>query len=183
MADQKPVKVIRDTTGNTHALGEFTPDDAVAIVDGGTGGKTLAEAQANLGIPVFGQGFSQVNEFSKTINTGTGWLTKATLTFPVKAGATYRIGWQWMWRYDSISFDFEGRITLNGNQYILHKQEPQDSSGSGTGGSNQALQFCGFDFYGQSTDGTITLEIQWRSSANTVSATIWEARIEQFRVN
>lgn len=47
MANQKPIKVIRNT-GDTVALQEFTPSDTIALEDGGTGAITAAQARSNL---------------------------------------------------------------------------------------------------------------------------------------
>ncbi len=140
--------------------------------------KKLIKADSPVGGgSVFGEGFSQVNHWSEAFTNSTTWQQKAELQFNVVANATYRLGWQWMWRYNNVGTDFQARVTLNGNTYILYRKEPKDA------GSDQAYQFCGFDYYSQSTASTITLKIEYRSSNTAYTATIWEARIEQFRVS
>jgi hypothetical protein len=134
--------------------------------------------------PVFGDGFSSANEFNTTTNSTTSWQTKVTLQFPMIAGHTVRLGWGYMWNYNSTTSDFQGRIRVNGQEYLLHHQEPKDSAGNyGSTGSDQRQPACGFDYFTATSTGTVTLDVQYRASSNGVLASIWEARLEQWRVS
>lgn len=133
---------------------------------------------------IFGEGFSNVNEFVTSVTTSTTFQSKASLSFPVIAGRTYRIGWFYQWNHDSVSNDFEAQIMFNGNEYIRQVQEPKDSAGSSFdgSGSNQRMLACGFDYWTAPTTETLTIDINYRTSTGGTRSAIWETRIEQWRV-
>ncbi|MCK5919393.1 MAG: hypothetical protein KAG66_00525 [Methylococcales bacterium] len=133
--------------------------------------------------PIFGDGFSFVNEFAVTTNPTTIWEPKATLLFPMVAGHTVRWGWNYMWNYDSTTSDFRARIMVNGAEYLQHQQEPKDTGGGfGSTGTDQKQPAAGFDYFTATSTGQVTIQIQYRSSATNVEASMWECRLEQWRV-
>lgn len=134
--------------------------------------------------PIFGDGFSFVNEWEITTNNTTTWESKALLEFPMIAGHTVRWGWTYMWNYDATTRDFLAKILVNGVEYFLHQQEPKDTGGGfGSTGTDQKHPASGFDYFTATATGNTTIEIQYRSSLNGTRASIWECRLEQWRVS
>jgi len=134
--------------------------------------------------PIFGDGFSFVNEYDVTTNNTLLWESKATLVFSMVAGHTVRWGWTYMWNYNTTTSDFHARILVNGSEYLYHQQEPKDSAGGfGATGTNQKTPASGFDYFTATSTGPATVEIQYRSTSSGVAASIWECRIEQWRVS
>lgn len=133
--------------------------------------------------PIFGDGFSFVNEFGVSTRTSTAWGTKALLQFYVTIGHTIRWGWSYMWNYDRIASDFESRVLVNGVTQMTHRQEPKDNAGGfGTTGTNQKHPASGFDYYTATSTGLVTIQLQYRPTYWGVKASIWECRLEQWRV-
>ena len=66
---------------------------------------------------------------------------------------------------------------------MAHRQEPKDAAGTfGSTGTNQQHQISGFKHI-VLTAGVHTIEIQWRSQDGVTTASIWNARIELWRVS
>lgn len=132
----------------------------------------------------FGQNYSEINEFTTSVTTSTTFQNKASLTFNVINGFKYRYGWSYQWNHDSASNDFEARIMVGGVEYQRHVQEPKDPAGSSYNGSgtNQRHMTSGFDYYTATFTGSLTLELEYRTGTGGVKSAIFEARIEQWRV-
>ena len=132
----------------------------------------------------FGQGYSEVNEFATSVTTSTTFQNKATLTFDIISGFKYRYGWSYQWNHDATANDFEARIMVGGVEFQRHVQEPKDPAGTSFDGSgtNQRHMASGFDYYTATTTGTLTLELEYRTGTAGVKSAIFEARLEQWRV-
>jgi hypothetical protein len=73
---------------------------------------------------------------------------------------------------------------VGGVEYQRHVQEPKDPSGSSYDGSgtNQRHMASGFDYYTADFTGNLIIEIEYRTSVSGIKSAIFEARLEQWRV-
>lgn len=106
-------------------------------------------------------------------------LTTANLTPGI-----YRIGWSYAWNLDSTVHNFLARIELDDTtEYLLHEQEPADRTGTFMGtGSDQKHRASGF--FVATLSGIHTIDLDWgRTGPNGIETSIWDARIEIWRVS
>ncbi|MDP3987433.1 MAG: hypothetical protein Q8P81_04380 [Nanoarchaeota archaeon] len=115
--------------------------------------------------------------FSTTFN---GFLTALTLNFSCSYSGYYRTGWNYIWSYDSTSFDIQVRVRLDDSVDLLfpyHTEEPSTAGGSGLGGTNQRHQNYGFK-YAYFTSGSHSVDLDVRSTKSGKDATVHFSSIE-----
>jgi len=111
-----------------------------------------------------------------TVTTSTKFLGKTKLSCNVEAG-NYWIEWSYGWNHNSQKNDFESRLLLDEKQLgELHKEEPQDSAGSGSTGTSQRL-YASRRYLVTLTRGEHTLVLEYRTDAPRTESGIWEASI------
>jgi hypothetical protein len=132
---------------------------------------------------VFGSEF-QVNEsVGVSTTTSTTFQNKVTLNTTSLPTGQYRLGISYGWNHNNAGNDFEARIREDGiNVGEIHKQESKDSAGSfSTTGTSQRY-YMNRVFYRTLTAGTKTYTIDFRTDSAGVASSIWEAKIELWRV-
>ena len=131
----------------------------------------------------FGEDFAFIKDASIETTTGTTWIKKVTLSVTLATAGTFRIGWSYQWNHDNNKYDFMGRILHNNSTELSHvRLEPKEVGGTfGSTGTDQRNAVSGFDILSLSA-GTHTFDIEYRSSFATAPASIWDARLEFWRV-
>lgn len=132
-------------------------------------------------IPVRGLEREYVSDLAVTTVTNT-WTTKITQDFNFIAGNTYRVDWSYFWNGNSTGTDFWARILIDGIQAFEHRQEPKDAAGSfESTGTDQKHPAQGYFIFTPGVSGLVTLTLEFRNSG-TANASMWDARIEKYRV-
>ena len=95
----------------------------------------------------------------------------------------YRISWSYSWNLDSTSHDFEARVQVNDVDTVgLHIEEPTDSLGNyGNTRSGQVLNFTGLAT--KILSGAVDIDLDWKAPQKNVPASIWNARLELWRIS
>ena len=111
------------------------------------------------------------------------------LNFTIPEIGQYKISWRYEWSYNNTKSDFEARVELNDNlELLFHKQEPQDSGGSGVtvqaieggtfnSGTDQRFNQSGFEIvtFNNTADNFVDLDL--RCSNGGQEATIYRATL------
>ena len=131
----------------------------------------------------FGTAYQYAESDAVSITTSATFQQKLRLTTSSLAAGTYRIGWSYQWNHDSTSNGFEGRVQIDDSTEVMfHQQEPQDSAGTfGSTGSDQQHQLSGFKHISLSS-GVHTIDIDYRTNSAGNESSIWNTRIELWRV-
>lgn len=158
----------------------------------GVGGEIITDpANANQGYTL--PFHASVNQNTGLINQTTTFEDYVILTFVAPETGSYRFDWHYLWSYNSTSSDFRAEILLDTTKLLEHREEPQDSGGSGvvlnntSGGTNntgtdQKRQESGFCIEENLSAGTHTFKIQFCGSSNNQEATIYNAHLAVTRV-
>lgn len=132
------------------------------------------------------------NTFRSTTNSSFVQYNRLNITDTLPIG-TYRIGFYVLWSLDSQSDDFRLRVQLDdttnlinpgatdGNQTYF-RIEPQDSGGSGNGGTNQRIPFYGVKYVTFATAASHYIDIDYCNDDSGITASIHEAMVELWRV-
>lgn len=115
-----------------------------------------------------------------SVSTSTSFQTKVAVTLPELPPGTYEIEATYGWAIDSTGNDFEGRITFNGSQIgELHKQEGKDAAGGGVAGTTQRMYVSRKQqtVVASTISAGAVLDLDWRTDAGGVEATIFEANL------
>jgi hypothetical protein len=145
----------------------------------------LDPTKVNVSVP--GGGTANLHTAKTSIfqsTTSDQYQTALTLTTAILPAGQYRVGWGYIWSYDSISQgkDFKARVQLDGATTIgIHQQQPKDASGTGDGGTDQRFQTTGFTYF-TSIGAVHTITLEYCSSRKGVTASIYEAVIELWQV-
>lgn len=122
----------------------------------------------------------------KTISVTTTkfYVDKLTLNTPVVPAGRYKIVVSYGWNHNSTTNDFVARVLSDGVQLDNeHQQEPKDAAGSfGTTSSNQKHYTTRIFFVVFNTDASHTITLQYKSSSSGVKSSIWDAKIEFWRI-
>lgn len=131
----------------------------------------------------FGTQYQYTDSDAVSTTTSTTFQQKLRLTTASIPAGTYRIGWSYQWNHDSTNNGYEGRVQIDDSTEIMfHQQEPQDSGGTfGTTGTDQQYQLSGFKHISL-TAGVHTIDIDYRTNNGANASSIWNARIEIWRV-
>jgi len=98
------------------------------------------------------------------------------------AGADYIIQCTYIWAADSQNSDFWARLSVNGAAVSDHRQEPKDSAGTGTGGTDQRGTAT-IRVRVTSNTSILTIQAQFRPSLAGVNALIDKTLITIQRVD
>lgn len=165
-------------------------DGAYAPLDHQHDGRyyTETEVDAKFNALKFGRNYAYAEALSASTTSSTSWATKLTLNVTITEAGYYRLGFNYSWNGNSTSRDFRGQVIQwignNGDFNILndHRQEPKDTSGSfGSTGSDQKHPVAGFKRI-QLQPGTHTFTIDYATSQNSYAASIFDAKLEFWRV-
>jgi hypothetical protein len=135
-------------------------------------------------LPIFGSGYmySYTSDiFSTTADTFQSSFKCYTSNLDT---GIYRIGWYYIWSYDSTFDDIEIRIVLDETMDILnpfHREEPSDSSGNAVGGTDQRHISSGVSIIALD-QGIHNLDLKIRSTKKGTCASIYSVRFELWRV-
>lgn len=170
---------------------EYTLDTTESTIEIQTLKTQLVQAQSDIGnlstaggTIIFGTNFAEENDDSTSTTTSQDFQNKLTLNLSgLVSGGKYRIGWFYNWNFDDTGKNHISEVTLNGMEIASHIKEPKDSGGSfGATGSGQKLVVSGFD-YVTINDVTAEIKINWKSGKKKKKASIWNAKLEFWRVS
>ena len=117
----------------------------------------------------------------ETVMTSTTFLEKVSIAPTVPAG-TYRLDWSYQWNHDATTNDFEAQIEQDDStQIMFHKQEPQDSGGGGTGGTDQRFRASGFILLTLAA-GSYQFDLDFRTSSGGDESMMADARLMFYRI-
>jgi len=88
-----------------------------------------------------------------------------------------------MWNLASTALNFESRVRLN-DSIILgeHVEEPTHSTGNFENtGSSQKLSHSGSTT--RTLSGDVNIDLDWKSPMVGVAASIWDVRLELWRIS
>jgi hypothetical protein len=126
-----------------------------------------------------------LNAYDATVRstTATTWLQALRISVGPLVAGTYRLGWSYNWNHDDTGSDFLAQIEQNDTtQLYLHQQEPQDDSGTfGATGTDQKHQTGGF-MYLTLVAGSYTFDLDFSTSATGKTSSIWNSRLEFWRI-
>jgi hypothetical protein len=136
---------------------------------------------------------ASANRSDGLINQTTTLQDYISLTFVAPSAGSYRLDWHYLWSYNSTSSDFRAEVQLDSTVLLDHREEPQDSGGSGqslpttsggsaNSGTDQKRQESGFCVEDNLAAGEHTFKIQFRGSSNNQEATIYQAHLAVTRV-
>lgn len=113
----------------------------------------------------------------------TGFLQKMRLSAAALPSGQYRVVWTYHWNLDSTSQHFVSRVQVNDTTTLgEHYEEPTDSTGTfESTGSAQKMNFCAIAT--ATLSGNVDIDLDWKSSKSGVSASIWGARMELWRLS
>jgi hypothetical protein len=115
---------------------------------------------------------------------GGDWQQKVRLSVLGLAAGDYRLVWSYNWNLGSTSKSFEARIQVNDTppDLVSHLEEPTDATGNyESTGSGQKFLETGVRKVALS--GDVDIDLDWRSPDNRVTASIWNARLELWRIS
>ena len=126
---------------------------------------------------------ADVENLAVSTVVGTPWQQKTRLSLLGLTPGDYRLLWSYNWNLDSTSKDFEARVELNDTTLVMsHVEEPTDATGNWNNtGSGQKLLETGVRRIALS--GNVTLDLDWRGPDNRVATSIWNARLELWRIS
>lgn len=132
---------------------------------------------------IFGTEFHQAESLGITTSNAIVMLGKTKLTTASLPAGQYRIGWSYTWNHNETRNDFLGQVIVDGVDVISAiRQEPSDSNGNnGSTGSDQSYNHSGFA-YVTLTAGVHDIDIEFASSSSGIDSSIWDARLELWRV-
>lgn len=161
------------------------------------------------GVSVFGSEYHDAESLGMTTTNGVDFVQKVTLTTASVPLGDYRINWSFQWNHNAINSDFEAFVAIVGSplDYLaVYKQEPKDAGsapsfvdipantipypgldgvGPGqnyiTSGTAQRYEYAGFAVK-KSISGVLTIAINFRSDELGDESSMWNARLDFWRV-
>ena len=137
---------------------------------------------------VYGSEFQLWESPSTTSTTSSTFINKpgfpvTTTSLPI---GKYRIGYCYGWNGNANTSDFEANILFDNLLKMEHNKEPKDSAGpdrptTGTG-TNQLYRVGGFFYIDTTTISTHTINLRIKSSSAGTIVSIFDVRIELWRV-
>jgi hypothetical protein len=151
---------------------------AIPISESGTTGLAGYSATSIVGAINEANNYYETAESTAVSTTSsTSWQEKLSHTTGTLPAGTYRIGWYYEWYYTSTGSSWRGKIEVNDTTIIAVPWEtPADSA------SDQVYPRYGFRPYTHASEGTIQIDIDWRSESGLATAGIKQARIEIWRI-
>jgi len=122
--------------------------------------------------------FSPLYEFiqdqTSSSTNGTSFQNKLSLASSNLTQGNYRVQVQYGWKYSNNKFAFEGRVTLNNTVQELHTQTPANTSNT---------HFISRAFLVENFSGQLTCDLDFRSTKNGKTASIFSALIDLRRIS
>jgi len=134
---------------------------------------------------VYGTNLVFVESLGNSITTSTAFVQKLRLSSTIPAGGTgtYRLDWSYFWNHDSQANDFLARIQQNDASTLMdHQQEPKDSAGSGTGGTDQRFPASGMIFLSLTAGVAYNFDLDFATNDGNSSSAMFEARMTLYRI-
>ena len=155
-------------------------------------GDTSQEAFASIDDKLFANGitsfipfFHSSFELGPFTTTSTTFQTALSDTEFLEAG-NYIVTVSYGWNHDDTGSDFESRVLVDGILIgdpflngVTHKQEPQDSGGSGgISGTSQQMGFTLKEVVNIPTNGLKSVLVEYRTDSGGDESTIWNIMVE-----
>jgi hypothetical protein len=168
--------ILTENAGEINALTDKAlpvSNDVIIIEDSAA---SYAKKKATIGsfAPPFGTYYQSTENETEASTNSTTPQTRLTLSPTGLPSGTYRVGWFFNWSLSSSSYDFRGRVTVNGVQNAYMSQEPKDP------GTDQNVPASGF--FPIALSGNPTILLQYWVENSGVTGYIRNARLEFWRI-
>jgi len=134
---------------------------------------------------VFGQNFQKEESLDVSTTSETTYHIKVSMQTAELPPGTYRIGTSYGWNTDSNQSDFEARLSEDDKRLgEVHKEEPTDADGAfGQTGSNQKHYIERVFYSTYDVAAPHHFHLDFRSESDAVNASMFDAKIEIWRVS
>ena len=156
-------------------------------------------------VGIFGMWYTMAESLTVTSTTEVAWLEKLKLTTPNVVAGTYRLNWRFLLNHNSVGSDIEIQVEQDDTTILeLYKQEPKDARANDgrnnvnpvladevdAGGGNYQFSTTGsaqrYLMSGQACPtlgaGVHTFDIDFRTDDDNHSSSLWNVRMEFWRL-
>jgi len=91
----------------------------------------------------------------------------------ITSTGTYEILFSWQWSCDDGAQDCIVQAIIDGTTYLLQQEEPKDTGGGGSFGTNQRLARTLAVAHNFASTGSKSIDLQWAGSAAGDSAALY----------
>lgn len=138
---------------------------------------------SDAGSALFGADY--VTAFDATVRSSgsTGWNQGVRLSTGAIPAGTYRVGWSFNWNHDDKGSKFQAQVEQSDTTQI-HFQEHrpvQDGGAFGATGTDEKYHSSGFAYVTLGA-GSYTFDLDFSSNVAGKTSSMWDARIEFWRV-
>ena len=167
--DEK-VKVSANDTTADYLLAKLAAGSRIAITELNDGGNEDAQ------IAVSDEVQYDEDDTARSTTNETGFDLAQRLTTTALVGGTYRVGWYYTWRHESISDNFQARVQVDGTTVHSHEQEPKEDD------IEQRAVVSGFAYVTLGA-GSIDIDLEFSTDDNNDASWIYVSRLEIWRVS
>ena len=167
--DEK-VKVSANDTTADYLLAKLAAGSRIAITELNDGGDEDAQ------IAVSDEVQYDEDDTARSTTNETGFDLAQRLTTTALVGGTYRVGWYYTWRHESISDNFQARVQVDGTTVHSHEQEPKEDD------IEQRAVVSGFAYVTLGA-GSIDIDLEFSTDDNNDASWIYVSRLEIWRVS
>jgi len=167
--DEK-VKVSANDTTADYLLAKLAAGSRIAITELNDGGNEDAQ------IAVSDEVQYDEDDTARSTTNETGFDLAQRLTTTALVGGTYRVGWYYTWRQESIADNFQARVQVDGTTVHYHEEEPKEDS------AEQRFATAGFAYVTLGA-GPINIDLEFSTDDNNDASWIYVSRLEIWRVS
>lgn len=167
--DEK-VKVSANDTTADYLLAKLAAGSRIAITELNDGGNEDAQ------IAVSDEVQYDEDDTARSTTNETGFDLAQRLTTTALVGGTYRVGWYYTWRQESIADNFQARVQVDGTIVHYHEQEPKDDNAA------QRHVAAGFAYVTLGA-GSIDIDLEFSTNDSLDASWIYVSRLEIWRVS
>lgn len=144
----------------------------------------LLVADAAPGATLFGGNAADVFDATVRSSGGTGWTQGVRLSTGVIPAGRYRVGWAFNWNHDDTGSKFQAQVEQDDTTQIhFEEHRPVDDGGSfGATGSDEKYFSSGFRYVDLAA-GSYTFDLDFSSNKDGKTSSMWNARVEFWRVS
>ena len=107
------------------------------------------------------------------LNQTTAFTSYAQKNITINSTGNYEILFSWQWSGNDAAQDCRVQAIIDGTTYELQREEPKDTAGAGTSGTNQRLARSLAVVHNFASTGSKSIDLQWAGSAAGDSAALY----------
>lgn len=131
----------------------------------------------------FGSEFEYFESLGISTSTLSTFIPKINVTTASKPIGIYKVNWSYGWNYNATNTNFIAEIQADATTVMEHVQEPSDSGGNWNAtGTDQRFRAAGSFYLNVTAASTIDLLLQFRSENAGTNASMFDARIDIWKV-